>query len=89
MSLHGEIAQPIQVLDRTTSECLLSASRARATLSKAASTYKAAIRASAEDGASSNKKYEREGGILDRPSSRAFSSDLIVSCRCTVTPLAQ
>ena len=61
-SFHGEVPSPIQVLDASSSECLLRAYLDRATVSQAAETYNAVFRASAQDGASSNKKYEREGG---------------------------
>ena len=75
VSIHGDIPSPIQVLDSSSSECLLQAWRERSTKSSSVE-FQHEIRACSQDGASSNKKYEREGGKAD------FAGRSFVSWKC-------
>ena len=68
-TIHGEVPNPIQILDSSSSECLLAACLARDSRSDAFSQFPTQFRACVEDGAASNKKYEREGAKLHWPGS--------------------
>ena len=67
ISIIGEIPGPLQILDRTTTECTLHAQRLRSSVSKFADQYKHRIRSNTADGAGNNQKAERVGGREDRP----------------------
>ena len=67
VSILGEIPNPIQVVDRCTSEALLACQRSRNSRSSASDLYACKLRMTTLDGAASNTKLEREGQKLDRP----------------------
>ena len=68
ISLIGEVPHPVQVVDRTTAECLVEAQLRRNSKTDFADRYNTRMRVTTLDGASSNFKSEREGGKLHRPS---------------------
>ena len=67
VSIVGDIMNPTQLVDGTTSEVLLDAQRRRNSKSEYADQYERCLRLESEDGAGQNDKAEFYGGKQDRP----------------------
>ena len=69
ISIVGDIQNPTQLVDGTTSEVLLDAQRRRISKSEYADQYDRCVRLESEDGAGQNDKAEFYGGQQDTPRS--------------------
>lgn len=67
VTILGECTTPVQVMDRTTAECVLAAQMLRDSQSAHTANFKLRIRTTCEDGAASNEKAEHYGQMLKRP----------------------